>query len=350
MKGFKFRSDVKRDIDEGVAINKLYAPSRVLLNDPSEINFDDSKFIAFLKMHEKYSSQVEKEYEYLCEFMFDRCGILSLTKDVCNELLWAYYADGHKGFCIEYDTDVILECYNYGLRRKNGRLVNMGGKPEQEPMVLELNVNYQNNFPELTPDIMKRLSETNDRTEILTCTIGTKSENWSHEKEIRLIFSKNGLCEFDYRAVKAIYFGCRFNNSTNEIDRIMELLKGRGIKYYQMNFIPHSYTLSYNEIPDKYITADKYIANNLSVSNVKITSTPEYTDPYRDLLNQALEIVCKEPCIHSIDSACVLTHRSPMIAITTSVNEDFKTFPKKIFRFDINIEHYSIKLRRFQFD
>lgn len=350
MRGFKFRSDIERDINKGIAINKLFAPNRALLNDPSEMNFDDSMFRDFLKKHAKLSSQVEKEYEYLLEFMFDRSGILSLSKEVCNELLWAYYADGHKGFCIEYDTDVILECYNYGLRKKNGKLVNLDGKPEQEPMVLQLDVDYNNSFPQFTPDVMKRLIETGDRTECLTCTIGTKSENWDHEEEIRLIFSKNGLCEFDYRAVKSIYFGSRFDNSTNDIERIMKLLKGRGIKYYQMRFIPQSYTLSYDEIPDKYADADEYIANRLPYNNITILSTPEYTDPYRDLLDQALEIVSKEPCISSIKSARVCTFKTPMIAVITTVNDDFKTFPEKIFRFDMDLEKRSINLRRFQFD
>ena len=240
-----------------------------------------------------------------------------------------------------------MECYNYGLCKKNDIFVD--GKPELEPMVLKLDVVYQRSFPELDFNILKRLSDTNNRTEFLTNTVGTKSENWNHEEEVRLIFSRNELCEFDYRAVKGIYFGCRFDDTNNEINRIMELLKGRGIKYYKMKFNPKSYTLSYDEIPDKYIYAPKYIANNLAYKNVKILSTPEYTDPYKDLLYEALDIVSKEPCVNSINYARVCTYTTPMIAISTSVNEDFKSFPEKIFRFDMDLKKI-IKLRRFQLD
>jgi len=70
----------------------------------------------------------------------------------------------------------------------------------------------------------------------------------------------------------------------------------------------------------------------------------------RFIKHEALEVVSKEPCISSIDSAHVLVHKSPMIAITTFVNDDFKIFPKKIFRFDMDIEKRTLKLRRFQND
>lgn len=42
-------------------------------------------------------------------------GIYSLSKPKenetfpCNELLWAHYANSHKGFCIEYDLDILLK-------------------------------------------------------------------------------------------------------------------------------------------------------------------------------------------------------------------------------------------------
>ena len=117
-----------------------------------------------------------------------------------------------------------------------------------------------------------------------------------------------------------------------------------------MKFNHKSYTLTYDEIPDNYISAPKYIANNLPYDNINIHSTPEYTEPYKDMLDKALEIVSKEPCIKAIKSAYVSTFKIPMIAITTSVNDDFKIFPEKIFRFDMNIKDRSIKLRRFQFE
>lgn len=72
----------------------------------------------------------------------------------------------------------------------------------------------------------------NEENEILKRFIGTKSSSWVHEKEIRLIFENTGLLDIDFKAVTAIYFGCRMPD--NDIDYIMEKLKGRRLKYYKM--------------------------------------------------------------------------------------------------------------------
>ena len=39
-------------------------------------------------------------------------GIYSLSKTAIDELLWAYYANSHQGFCIEYDQEVLLQIKN----------------------------------------------------------------------------------------------------------------------------------------------------------------------------------------------------------------------------------------------
>ncbi len=41
--------------------------------------------------------------------IYKKSGVYSLSKDYKNELLWAYYADSHKGFCIEYDYDILKQ-------------------------------------------------------------------------------------------------------------------------------------------------------------------------------------------------------------------------------------------------
>ena len=48
-------------------------------------------------------------------------GIFSLTEKLENFLLWSYYADGHRGFCLEYDK-VQLDDYLNACFEKNGLL------------------------------------------------------------------------------------------------------------------------------------------------------------------------------------------------------------------------------------
>lgn len=341
MFGYKFRCDIERDIDNSLAKNRLYVPDRDRLNDPTEIYFDDSEFQDFLNKHSTYSKPVRELYNSLIDFCKSKCGIFSLSKNVDNELLWAYYADGHRGFCIEYDIERILESYNYGLIYKNKRL-------ESWPLIHLIDVIYQNKFSLFTSATLKKYKESNNMTEILKCIVGTKSGNWEKENEVRLIFNKFDYTELDYRAVTGIYFGCRFDNSSNEIERIMYLLKGRGIKYYRMKFINNSYILGYEEIKDKYHHTPKYVANNLPYDNIPCLSTPEIIKPNKDIIEKALKFVSQEPCINKIKSSYITLSPAPMIAIETYTNPDFNVFPIKTFRFDINLVDRTIKLRRFQ--
>lgn len=82
-------------------------------------------------------------------------------------------------------------------------------------------------------------------------SIGTKLSSWTHEKEVRLIFENTGLFEIDYKAVTAIYFGCRMPDS--DIDYIMKKLKGRGLKYFKMVNVNNSYRFEAKEIEDKFL-------------------------------------------------------------------------------------------------
>lgn len=342
MLGYKFRDNITRDLDKTLSLNKLYASNRDNLNDPTEMHFDDSEFICFLNKHKIHSKTVKECYESLLDFSRNKCGILSLSKNVDNELLWAYYANGHKGFCIEYDIDVILESYNYGVIIKNGRL-------ESWPLVYKVDVDYQNSFPLFTLEVMERFRVTNDITEILRCTIGTKSKNWEKENEVRLVFNKHEFSELDYRAIKGIYFGCRFDNSSNEISRIMDLLKGKGIRYYQMAFGHNSYTLDFKEIEDVYMSAPKYVANNLPYDHIECISVPKISEQYMDLIEKALKIVSQEPCINKIKSSYISLDPIPCVTIQAYTNSDFGAFPIKYFRFDLDLTKRSVKLRSFQF-
>lgn len=332
MRLYKYRYDIQRDIFETLAENKLYAPDKDKLNDPTEMCFDDSDFLSFLQKNIRHTQEVKKAYENMTNFAKNECGIFSLSKDVKNELLWAYYANGHKGFCIEYDTKIIMESYNYGLTTVDNEL-------KSTPLVHQINVHYSDDYPIM----MKEYVIQKDKTQFLQCTMGTKSKNWDREGEVRLIFNKHGSTELDYRAVKGIYFGVNFNeNKKTTKEDVMRILQGRGIKYYQMRFKNNSYKMDFDEIQDIYSSAPSFIANDLPYDNIQLLSENE---KYKDLAIQALDFVSKEPCINKIKNCYICSEPNPMISIQTIVNEDFKDYPTKTYRFDITAN--KIKLREF---
>jgi len=337
MKLYKYRCKIQRDIDTLVE-NKLFAPDKNNLNDPTEMCVDDSEFLAFLEKHKNHSLEVKLIYENIKEFTRTTCGIFSLSKDVKNELLWAYYADGHKGFCVEYDSEVIMESYNYGLDPKSNY-------SKSFPLVHRIVVDYSDSYPLLKQEYLQ--IKGNNMTSILTCLVGTKSRRWEQEDEVRLIFNKFGSTELDYRAVTGIYFGVNFGDESRK-DAVMKKLQGRGVNYYQMAFESNSYKMRFDRIKDNYALTPRYVANDLSYDNISWLSTPDENAKYMDLAIQALEIVRKEPCINQITSCYISSSPNPMIAIQTFVNKDFDTFAVKTYRFDIEKATNKIRLRKFQ--
>jgi len=178
MKLYKYRSNIPRDI-RTLVNNKLFAPNKKQLNDPTEMSFDDSEFLNLLGKNSTFSTPVKKGFDDIKHFTQEKNGIFSLSKDVKNELLWAYYANGHKGFCIEYNANIIMESYNYDVIIKDGKL-------EPNPLIHLVDVDYQDKYPVFSGDLLNKT----DQAAALKCLVGTKSKQWKHEKEVRLIFKK----------------------------------------------------------------------------------------------------------------------------------------------------------------
>lgn len=136
---FKFRclQDLRRFVD--IILNKrLFASRYNELNDPMEgvyLTDPRNREVIRLLKTEKY-----------------RTRVCSLSKDYRHTLLWAHYADSHKGCCIEVSVPTER------------------GVPEE--------INYVNDLP-----IINDLREGKD-------LLIHKSTVWEYEKEVRF-FSKN---------------------------------------------------------------------------------------------------------------------------------------------------------------
>lgn len=97
-------------------------------------------------------------------------------------LQWSHYAEGHKGFCLEFDT-------NFSLFGEEGEV---------------FEVEYSNSVPSLNPfDIII------DDADLLTPMIATKADCWAYEQEWRL-FHKEGDKAYSYppECLAAVYLGC----------------------------------------------------------------------------------------------------------------------------------------------
>ena len=281
MRVFKYRGgEFERDL-ETLSENYFWAPTRKDLNDPCEGLFDDKSINTQLdaihtiiaEKNSKSANSLENVKIALKEvFNFvDKSGVYSLSQIPLDELLWAHYAYSHTGFCVEYNLDELIEY------EKNNYIY--------------LVIKYEDSPQEINVSDMG----TDGQNKILMKMLGIKSKAWSYEKEIRVITSSSGKHSYDYRALKAIYFGLRMSDI--EKNKLMDKLKGRGIQYYQVILKPKSYKFSFTPIEDPYKNAKKYKYSIAPIAEHAIT--PQYVDDkyksYVEYLSKAAEIVRREP-------------------------------------------------------
>lgn len=272
---YKYRSGTTRDI-EALMNNQFYASSMEKLNDIQEgkIIIDNQEIELFdLLVKNSVSNfdiSIKKDLNNLMQ-IYKNSGVYSLSKDYKNELLWAYYADSHKGFCIEYDFNILK---SYPCNEDNF-----------------FDVKYSKNVPIINLGSIFDIS-------ILKKSLVTKSLSWKHEDEIRILMPFQGMFNYFTRAVKSIYFGYRTDKNT--IESIMEKLKGRGIKYYQMTHKKDLYELEKKYKQD--IFKDESIYKNKV--NKFVPYLLEDEKPYEDLIKKAIVIVEQEPlCEKVIDAS-----------------------------------------------
>ncbi len=296
MKVYKYRYGSQRDL-ESLEQDYFYAPHPSKLNDPCENLFDVAGIEQTLAQLASMNSVPTK---MLSESFFtqiqENVGIYSLSKTVLDELRWAYYANSHTGFCIEYDLE------------KLGELTKIAGS---------FDVLYEHNIPQITLDDL--IGVQSDVIKILQLTSGTKSKRWQHEDEIRIIMDYFGKVEYDFRAVKAIYFGLRMPKTQQDLhdnlsqvsqEQVVEVLKGRNIKYYQMVLKPNSYEFDYVQVEDLYKDAEKYKADVKFLDKSCIDYNGYGWNINPSYFDKVAEIICREPYFYEINSIHVSKDQS----------------------------------------
>jgi hypothetical protein len=138
-------------------------------------------------MERKFSDEahLDKIDHQIFQNVCNTFGILSLTPDCCNLLMWSYYGNSHKGFCIGYDAKYLV----------NSGLFSMGGR-----------VRYSEEFPKLS------LFE---EAGMLSKMYFAKSKVWKHEKEYRLLhnFRHGKKYTLPKSAISEVVLGCQLTDA-----------------------------------------------------------------------------------------------------------------------------------------
>ena len=141
-----------------------------------------------------------------------------------NTLMWAHYASKHQGYCVKY---VFPESFFNTI-------------DEDRPVLFLAPVEYVSDM-----NVLRDIT--------IQDAFFTKHESWSYEHEMRLIYFDKDETSDSYHKepmldgmITDVYFGVRCEDSDKR--RIIEALKGRTVKYHQMEVDPeHLYRLE--EVP-----------------------------------------------------------------------------------------------------
>ena len=219
-------SNFERDLNS-IEKNYFWGSHYKDLNDPCEglISIDrfntqsnSLKWLFGKNRMDKFSKVTEALQNLMMQL--EKVGIYSLSQTYNDELLWAHYGNSHKGFCIEYDLELLSKNYIHNF-----------------------SVIYNDKIPEIgIEDIAIK------KNEIIKKMFGYKYHKWNYEKEYRLITNDFGINPYSYEAVSSIYFGLKME--LNQKMEIMNRLKGRGIKYFQIEQLPKTYKFSAKQIDD----------------------------------------------------------------------------------------------------
>lgn len=205
------------------------------LNDPNEAIFEYSSEVEIAIACDElgeYPNDMQKELlpdgrrklkvsgrsgaEHVRRAIDERHGVLCLTEDSKNLLMYDYYAGGHKGICV-------------GIEWKELGLLHKGTERHQVPT----KVMYRKEPPIINPcgDVD------------FNSVFYSKWEEYKHEKEFRLSF-RPGLYECNSRVLKSIkniIFGCA--TPLSDIELIMGWAKHLNITYKEAYLKEKTYNL-----------------------------------------------------------------------------------------------------------
>lgn len=177
-------------------------------------------------LRETVKASISNELNKQIYDMKNKIRVTCFTENHALPLMWAHYAEGHKGFCIEYDLSKIPEGYRLGV------------------------------FPVVYSD--KRYDATkiaiHRNKNIVMNPFYFKSSYWEYEKEWRMVIPEDIVSDGEYYAdfskgITGIYFGLEsYHYHKEKIEIIMERFSQKEIAIYKAVIEPSSYQLKFERV------------------------------------------------------------------------------------------------------
>ncbi len=149
-------------------------------------------------------------------------GVSCFSENYKNTLMWANYADSHKGLVLKFRKDI------NGFITKN-----------------MIPINYHKKYPIINVSDYKA----EQMISIIYQVVGAKGNAWKYEKEWRAITSPgNSLCDFNKNELAGIIFG--LNTDDSEKKEVYDLVMNSGydnITFQEAEFNEREFTIKYKK-------------------------------------------------------------------------------------------------------
>lgn len=155
-----------------------------------------------------------------------KSGVLCLTENCESILMWSHYADGHQGFCMEFE------------RTENSEL---------DDLETPRPVSYSPDCPNIDLDEQWRLTDVEAFRRELCKLVFVKAEGWKYEMEWRCFYEEgNRLVDYPGK-LKAVIWGMHTSEASK--NAIKDLLKNHTVIFKQAKRVLRAFSVAIEAAP-----------------------------------------------------------------------------------------------------
>ncbi len=182
------------------------------------------------KMQESLINMAKK----MAEFIDLNIGITCFSETHENPLMWSHYTNKHKGFCVEYDIDILTE-NNPKIAGQLLPVIYLDNRPVFDRNMISA-INIKSGKPVIAEDANK----------YFTKVLVTKAKMWKYEKEWRLISKVDESRIVILNCITGIYLGAK--TSTPLLQFMKNFCLKEKINLYQYSMDIKTYKMNLNTL------------------------------------------------------------------------------------------------------
>lgn len=226
--------------------DSIFSWGEIIKKSDSEENLQKAICKTF---YDSFNDIVKTSMQFIKEQGVYEVSVSCFSEENDNMLMWSHYADSHKGFCLEFDT-------NY------------------DPFTKMFPVTYSEDIPEI--DANKIINNSDNNLETIKVNLLHKYIDWEYEKEWRVLH-KEKTTSFCYKtnALTGVYFGTKIDLSDLEI--LATIIKGQNskCKFYMMEKVSGAFKvvprmMNYSTFSEAKIVVAKQISKQLADGRVDV--------------------------------------------------------------------------------